>query len=232
MPTGQIFCLWTEMIRKRTRRAPARPRKKSRTTRVPRQVKSTNLMMCTRVADGGSFTMNANGAWTAINFGFALSNLVNYTEFTSLFNQYRINAVKVMVMPHFDGNDMSNINADGTSGVGRPANPILWTCSEDDGTTTVVNLNAVMQNNRARLVKRPNLPFSVYFKPKFQTSVANIGSIVSAHPMRGWIDTQNFGVQHYGISLAGYIPAASSISTPPLTYKIFVKYYMAFKEAI
>lgn len=184
------------------------------------------------MADGGFFTLNANGAWAALNFGFKLDNLVNYTEFTSLFNQYRINAVKVTLLPYYDSNDMSNINPDGGTGVGRPANPILWTVCEDDGTTTVVNQNAVMQNSKARLVRRPMSPFSIYFKPKFQTSVGNIGTTVSAHPMRGWLDTQNFAVMHYGISVAGYIPAASSTSTPPLNYKVFIKYYLQFKEAI
>lgn len=219
-------------IRRRPRKARRKTYKKRTTTRIPRQVKNNNMCMITRMADGGFMSLNANGAWTALNFSFKLSNLVNYSEFTSLFNQYRINAIKVMVLPYYDSNDMSNINPDGGTGVGRPANPVLWTCSEDDGTTTVVNLNAVMQNNRARLVKRPNLPFSVYFKPKFQTTVANQSSVVSAHPMRGWIDTQNYEVVHYGVSIAGYIPAASSASTPPLTYKIFIKYYLAFKEAI
>lgn len=223
---------------KRSRRAPARPRKIRRISRkrtsVPRALRQNHTYI-TRMVHYNDFAIPLNGTWTYTSMTFKLSDLVNYTEFTSLFNEYKIAAVKVTFLPRWTNNDVANSVLTGT-GAAFGSNPLIWTMADRDGTTTISSQSNVMQNSRARMVRHPFRPFSVYVRPKVQVEVANdpLGvTYASAMPRMGWLDTQNANIQHSGVQIAGYIPySASAASGINVTFDVFAKFYMQFKDCI
>jgi len=214
------------MATKRARRAPARPRKRVRKLRVPKSIKTNNMLYVKRTAEASSFQITAAG-WYGATYTFRLANLPNYTEFTTLFNQYKISAVRLDFFPEYTGNDLP------LAGSNYMINPLLWTGADTDGTTTIVSQSAAMQNTRMKMVKNVWKPFSIYTRVKFQDEVSNDISGLNyapAKPTTGWLDTQNFNIQHSGVQIAGTIPSHTS----PFAYtcRVFATYYMQFKEAI
>lgn len=200
-------------------------------TSVPRSLRNNHTMI-TRIAQLSDFTVMSNFAWTNNQYNFKLSDLTSYSEFTNLFDQYMISAVKVTFFPQYDANDISNQNAN-AAGVGTIASPIIFTTYTQDPTLHLNTLAQAMQVSSAKMVKNPLKPFSVYAKPKFITETANGILLGGSLGKRGYLDTDYPSIQHYGVEIGGRTYASSApLGSPNLTYQVFAKFYLQFKQAI
>lgn len=196
---------------------------------VPRALRNNHTMI-TRVAQLSDFVIPSNYSWAYQTYRFALSDVPSYTEFTNLFDSYKISAVKVTFFPQWSNNDMQNNGGIGT-GVGTMANPIIFTTTADDDTALLSSQASSLQVSKARMVKNVLKPFSIYVRPKFQTEVATTLAFSSGVPKTGWCDTDNYGVTHYGAQIGGRTFYTNSVSTPNVTYQVFAKFYLQFKGA-
>jgi hypothetical protein len=172
-----------------------------------------------------------NGTWT---FGtgavtdfwkynsYTFSNLPNVAEYTSLFDEYKINAIKVQYRPSYDS--IEALSSDTTAGTQNtkvlvhtlvdPASTVLP--SGLYGSTT---LNAFLENGEVR-TRDGNKPFTMFYKPKMFQGVNGSGTAARmVNP--SWLRTSDTAPIHYG----HHVFIQSGNNTTPMKYDIFVTYY-------
>lgn len=180
---------------KRDKRAPSwarsvRYRLPAPNTRRPRTVaKRGDNYMCTSRTVTLTPISGSTIAEVDVAYSFQLSDLPGYTEFTSLFDQYRIRKVVVRFIPDIT-------IATPASGTG---NNVAYSAIDLDDSTadTITGIEqygtCVVHNN----VK----PFSRIIYPKFAIA-AYSGAFTSYAQSQGWVDCASASIQHYGLKVA------------------------------
>lgn len=169
-----------------------------------------------RTVDLGNITASAAGDVLGA-LKFTLADLPNYTEFTALYDQYKIYFVVLRFVP--DQNMASANNAAGTT------TPILYHVIDYDDATAPANKTDLFQyqnlkvRNFSRFSKitlRPHVAVAAY-QGAF-TGYANFKSL--------WLDAANTAVEHYGVKYCISQPSANWVTS----WRLVATYYMAFKN--
>lgn len=141
---------------------------------------------------------------------FSLSDLPNNAEFTSLYDMYKINAVKLTFIPKIT-------QSVSTSGVNNPLNyaRVFTAIDYNDGAspTSVDELReyqTVKWTNLLRTHKR------FIYKPKILDT--------SSYSVAPWMATLAPGANYFGLKVA--IEPTGSV----MTYGVEAKYYLGFKN--
>lgn len=177
------------------------------------------------------------GGWRATAYSFSLSSIASsYTEFTNLFEQYRINGVKLTFIPQVDAIDANQLNVNIGAGGGSVASvtvPRLYTAIDHDGNARTGSEQELLQYGNHRIIKNPLRTFSIYVKhPRVQVATANATTLVGGAPKsKVWLDVDNYNVQHWGAVIGGQIPFGAGTG-PSITYTVICTMYMQFKDAV
>lgn len=136
--------------------------------------------------------LSANTGDTLYAFNFALNSLPNYTEFTSLFDQYRILEAIVSFVPY------STTSSSSTEASAFPG--IIGTWIDYDDSNLPANLQEGQQYDTYQK-SNATASFSRVVKPR--SAVASYsGTFTSYDNIYGqWHDANSPGVQHYGLKL-------------------------------
>lgn len=209
----------TTTTTRRTRRRTNRRRTK--TIKVSRNPAS-RIYYFSRVLFGNPATgadISINNA-SALNyqFTFQLNQLTSYTDFTGLFDEYRICAMKMTFIPRItgmDGNPTSTI-------ISLPT--MVSVLDYDDANTTTF---AQCLQYQTMKMTRGCQKHSRYFKPKLPGAVFSGGAAVAGHPTRGWIDLAQPAVPHYGLKIA-FDEAFNNGNS--LNIAVFTKFYIMFRQ--
>jgi len=140
---------------------------------------------------------------TAGALKFGLSDLPDYTEFTSLFDDYRICAVEVSFVPKFN---MLSVTT--TSSV---ITPILVTVLDYDDNNTPSGISDLMEYDSV-VVTNFDKSCKRIVCPRWTTAAYSGTSTWSYASNRGWVDAAYPDVYHYGIKYA-IKPGASGQTT-------------------
>lgn len=124
-----------------------------------------------------------------------IANLVNFTELTSLYEQYRINLCVWKVWLRIDPSAQTATNA---------SFPRLYWCRTDDSTSAPTGLNFIRERQNARVkVLTPNRPVTIKFRPNVLNASYETAVTTAYSPKwKQWIDTNNSGTVHYGFGWA------------------------------
>lgn len=161
---------------------------------------------------GGAFS-NSSDSWvfntgTGVNVSFfsmanmfTLDMLPDYSEFTTLYDQYKINRVKVKMTPY---STASMLQTGVTTNNNQSLGLILHSCIDYDDASAFAasstGINAMRQFLSYRTRNFINgRPVKIYFKPRIAMAAFGggvFGSYASATPK--WIDCDSSSVQHYG----------------------------------
>lgn len=206
---------------KRSRARSGRSRRRYRKTRMSvRSAKIVNNRLqkyfFTRKCDYTQIYPTALGVKRTLSFG--LSDLPNYTEFTNLFDQYKINAIKLTFIPRFTGAD---INPLGTA----LAVPRIWSVIDYDDASTLTDQNDAYQYQNCK-THMMHKPFSIYLKPKVAAEVYQSTIATGYGAKRMYIDCSVPSVPHYGVKL--YVEP-----TPydgQFTVSVIAKFYLSMKQ--
>lgn len=164
-------------------------------------------------------------AGTTNTFGvlnFRLDDVPNYTEFTNLFDCFKIKKVKVMFIP------TSNVSLSPST----VANDVFKSTEYANRLFTVLDFNdAVVPTTIDQLRQYDNCKVSPnnvihkrYFTPKYSTNV-DLGSYNTSGQ---WLEANTSAdVIHVGIK---YGITHQTLAVSNEVYKIEVKFYMAFKN--
>lgn len=205
------------VYRKRSTRIRRRPR---RTTRRPTMRRSRNLNKLNIHHFKRTDILPTLNTATADSFGtfyFSLSDLVNYTEFTNLFDMYRINKVVVKMVP--------NVNSAEAGAAQRL--PQIHSVLDYNDRTIPTTLNELVQYQNYRMTMGSRIHTRILTPASLDVVDSEGGTTpTSARPrFKNWISTSDATLEHYGIKYCiGATASANAVSyTPYITYYISCK---------
>lgn len=178
------------------------------------------------VGTGMEVPATYSGQCHAWGMNFSLSRTNGYADFTSLYDQYRINGVKLKIT--FSSSDYTGSSTQWNIPTFR------WYRDRDDSSnpTTLGALNEFLQKPFVQSRQLANAkPVKIYVgKPCVSTVVANSnGTTINALDRRGWIDVADADVAHFGIKcLLTDMPTSPATGYCP-TLRVEATYYMSFR---
>lgn len=146
--------------------------------------------------------------------GFQLSSLPNYTEFTALFDMYKITGVKVTYMPR-----ANSAEAGTNQGLVK-----FFSVIDYDDTTAPTAINDLLQYESLK-VSNSSRDHTRFLKPKIARAIYQSGVSTAYGASTGWIDCDNASVPHYGLKYAlQQLPSGNQ------SFDVKITYYLAFKN--
>lgn len=192
------------------RRRPAAAQRRRR-PRIPRGMNNNNVHTFKR-----SWYLPANISVTTANvygaYAFSLNDVPNASEFTTLFDQYRINSVRYKIMPRG-----SSAEAGTNNNVGK----IFSVLDYDDG---------VAPTSVDQLCQYPNMKTTRTtsdhvrsLRPMFASTQYFTSTLSGYGARRGWLDCDYSAIPHYGIKYAIQGTAGAQV------FDVLIEYSISFK---
>lgn len=204
---------------KRTRPAAAkknaRPSKVAKTKNQMVMYKNVNpnVRLIKRNANQGDINCILN-VETYGAFTFQLNNVPKVTDFTGLFDQYKINAISLTFYPQLS--QSSSIVA-----VTSIQNARVFTAIDSNDAAIPTALNDIREYDNCEVHAATEV-FSVYIdKPKFVDATGALRT--------GYISTASPGILHYGLKYA--VETLNPGSAGTYVFHVEAVYYMSFKSA-
>jgi len=147
----------------------------------------------------------------ALNFNLAA--VPGASEFTALFDMYKISAVKVMFMPRGNSAEVGTNNNNGK----------MFTVLDYDDDTVPGAIDTLMQYEGLKTTSLTQ-DHTRYLKPKFARSIYQSAVTTAYGVGSGWIDCDSSPVPHYGVKYALQGTAGANIIDLKVTY------YLKFKN--
>jgi hypothetical protein len=152
-----------------------------------------------------------------------------FSEFATIFDEYKITNLKYTFRPRYDGTDVSNI-------AGALSLPLCYAhVIKDPASTRIPNgtygtssINQFLENGAVKSYTLTK-PMSVSFRPKILTSDFGGGTASTAIGAR-WIRTTEDGIPHRGFHMFLQNNALSSTNSA-ITLDVFVTYTIQFRGA-
>lgn len=213
MPIRRRFAAKTKLIRRK--RLARRPM--GRIVRAPRQP----VQYFKRSVYYSAWTANSTTTDIFVNYYGVLNVLPNVSEFTSLYDQYRINGIKVTLIPRGNQSDIGTASGTVAQSVG------VFSVIDYDDISPLTSLNQALQYQNLKMTRSHQI-HSRYFKPRILNSVlanAGTGAVANAGSTRGWLDVNSGDVPHMGVK---FVLQQSPNSTQ--TFDVKIDYYLAFKN--
>lgn len=189
-------------------------RRKKRVTRPRRRTNQGTVYRFKRAVKLDQFS-TSNVAAVGKSYQFSLNQLPNFSEFTALYDTYKLAAVKFKMVPRLtDAGVSTTANSHNTS-------PVHSAIDYDDANTTNDPL-VLMQYQNYKMTRGLSL-HQRYLKPKMAELVYVTGVSSGYGQGRRWINCSNPDVPHYAVKLA-IEPTAVA-----LQYDVYATYYVMFK---
>lgn len=213
-------------LKRKSRKQGGRAMKRRRTTVMTRPVRWKNTVLSMKkfcYTGSWSFsTASTNGFWRY--FTYTAANAVqNFSDISNLFDEYKVNAIKVTFRPRYDSI---------TPGEAQPqayAHYVIDPASTTNpsGTYGATSLNAFLEQQGVRS-RTLNRPFSVYFKPKMQDEVLG-GSTATRVIRPTFLKTSQTAVEFGGFHM--YIQQNNFANTNAnIILDMFVTLFMQVKN--
>lgn len=170
-----------------------------------------------RVAHIGRITQQV-GVISPLALSFTLSQAPEYTEFTSLFDEYRICALEVTFKPKFNMMTVTSPTAVVT--------PLLYTAIDYDDATVPASA-AELEEYQTCVVTNFNRSVKRTIVPKNATAVYQSTTATSYGVARPWLDCAYASVPYYGLKAVVEGGAIGQVALQ--AWDISVKYYLEFR---
>lgn len=207
--------------RRKTTRRRRRPFQKNRRyrSRIPMTPSRQKTHFFKRHVDLGIISLTSAGITTQ-GFSFQLDEVPNYTEFTALYDQYKLAAVAVKFMP------MQTVMQVSGAGVGN-FNTRFATVIDYDSSGGFASFNDAREFGTCK-VKNVSQYHTRYIKPRIKSANENDSTtIVASGNRRMWLNTAVANIPHYGVR---YVFEAIPTTGYVVQYKVEAKYYFAFRN--
>jgi len=156
-------------------------------------------------------TAAADGLYAYI---FAGTDIGDFSSFSSVFDQYRIDRIEVQIMsasqPPFNGNSLQFA-------------PLVAAVDFDDSTIPA-NWQEVANYSNA-IVLPPGRSKTIKFSPRFDVGAGT--SVVPARVSTGWLDCSYGNIGHYGLKIA----VLQSTSTNQSFWYLICRYTVSFRQS-
>lgn len=125
---------------------------------------------------------------------FSFDQLPNYADFTSLFDRFKINFIKLYVYLKIDPSAQAAATA---------AYPKLYWTKDYDDSSAPATLNEMREHKTCKVkVLNPNRPVIITLRPAILSEVYRTAVTYSYSPKwKQWIDCATPNVPHYGLKI-------------------------------
>jgi hypothetical protein len=187
------------------------------TVSCPRPI--TNQVYTTRQISDGSEILASSSARSDTSYYFGLNGIDNVTNFTNLFDQYRIDCVVVHIVP---SNNAIQVPTQSTTEFVN----LYAVIDYDDATVLSATYSYREYDNCIELA--PGESCKRTFQPRAAVSAFSGGAFGAYSNIGGmWLDTASPAVQHYGLKIG--VPPCDSSQTILQSWKLIYEYYISFR---
>jgi len=152
----------------------------------------------------------SNVSFTGRGISFSLADLPNASEFTTLFDQYKIDKIEVLMIPSVT-----------QSTAASPMSGLTVTEVDYDDANTPASLDEMYQSENHQL-HTPTSSIARSFVPSIAIA-AYSGAFTSYAQKTGWIDCASSNVAHYGFKIG------CGICSSAYTYTINARLHLSFR---
>lgn len=189
-----------------------------RRSRMPRTLRQP-IQYFKRSVYSSGWTANQLLADTFGVYYGTLNSIPSVSDFTGLYDQFRINAIKWTLIPRGNSSDISPVGTSAAQSVG------VFSVIDYDDASPLTNLSQAMQYQNCKMTRSHQI-HSRYFKPRVIMPVQGNAATPVSYNTRGWLDVATGSdVQHLGLKFVLQI-APNSVQT----FDLKVDYYLAFKS--
>lgn len=171
------------------------------------------LYLFKRFCDYGEIYISSSTPYFGA-YNFSLSDLPNSTEFTSLYDMYKINCVKITFLPQ-------QTQSISIGAINNPnASARFFSVIDYNDGTIPTSLDELRQYQSCKMtpILRPHK--RVIFKPKILDS--------NGFSISPWMSTSSPSANYFGLKIA--VEPMDSTTTTTMTYTVEAKLYMSFKQ--
>lgn len=215
-------------------RRPMQRKRRTTRKRTTRNLRKRNLSRqihnFKRTFYVGTYTasISALGVATPIAQGlqFNLNQLPSSGEFQSLYDQYKINGVKLKITPATSEGILSPL-----AGTAQPLgfSPLHTVLDFDDATVPTSEDQLLEYGSHKQTA--PFRSHTRYFKPKCAMQVYRSATSTAYRPISSqWLDMSYVDVPHYGVKVWASAPNTNSGTAQSITYKVYATLYFACKN--
>lgn len=167
----------------------AAPRKtKTRYTKITNVKNDVHYFkrFCYKTTITGDVSRTAKGAIT-----FSLSDLPNLSEFSNLFDYYKLSGVKLRFTTLLDSNSQTGLNS---------YFPKMYYAYDYDDSVAPNNSDDLRQRAGCKIRwLLPNRSHGIFIRPKYLNQIYNGVSTGYQLGKQGWLDMSDSGAPHYGL---------------------------------
>lgn len=182
-------------------------------TRTRYNKRGTKLYLFKRHVDFGELTID-NVNFTYSSYNFSLSDLPSATDFTNLYDQYKINCVKIRFLPQ-------QTQSISIGSINNPrANTRFFSAIDYNDGNPPTSVDELRQYQTCKYTPCLRQHKRVIFKPKILDT--------NGFSISPWMSTATPNANYFGIKIA--VEPMESTSTLTMTYTVECTYYMSFKQ--
>lgn len=145
---------------------------------------------------GQATTIIGNGVANSqyYGFNFTLSSVINASEFSALFDQYRITGLKL---------NFYMVRNLGNAAVVNGIRPRMYIVTDYDTSTSPASFDELREYSNCRVHQFDEAkPFSYFLRPKILAEVYRTAVSTGTAPRRPpWVSTTHLDLQHFGVRL-------------------------------
>lgn len=172
----------------------------------------------------GAVSLDTVGYQFGASLQFRLENVQSFTDFTALYDQYKIKGVKITLIP------LSDSSTSQSSGF-LPT--LYWARDNDDGGAAPVAESDLRQRQDCKTMRLTG-PRSMYISnPKVTTDVEVQGAgvtLASKIESAGWMDCNDSNVMHNGLKMWFKNVDLRASPNTITAFRFDVVYYLAFRN--
>lgn len=201
------------------------------TRRVPRVLRPRPYQLSVKRTSyntsWGFDTVTTNGFWRYLQYD--MNSFNNFSEMANVFDEYRVNAIKITFRPCYDSVQLSNTAGADINQRQSYAHYLIDPASTvaPTGTFLTATLNTFLENGGV-VTKTLNRPFSIYFKPSLTDAVFNTGTGSAMVSSKRWIRTSDPSAAYRGVHV--FLQPNGFVSNPNIKLDIFVTFYAQFRN--
>lgn len=184
---------------------------------IPKSIRVNNRIHSYKQnAEFTNIQVLANSGFTGFSFSFQISDINNSASIGNLYDQFRLNAVKITFWPQLDSYSTTNTSS-------ATNTPIIYTAIDFDNAATPSNAGTLDQYTTLKksYFKRPH---SRYFHPQALAAMYLSSTQTGYYNVRKpWVNMTNQALPHYGI--IGAIISTNSADTVEQFVRVTCTYY-------
>jgi len=181
---------------------------------------------------GNPLTLTVDTVSSGYFATFSLDDVKAYTEFSALYDQFKIKKCQYQITMITNPN--APVPTNNTS-VNNPSNwfPKLWFVADpDDNTALTLSEIRERQGVQCRTFF-PGKTISLFVAPCVLAQTYKTASTIGYAPRRMWLDVASgYNVPHYGLKYVVDCLGVDPSDTYPFKFRVEIKYWVAFKGVL